>query len=398
MIFRPAARLLCAVCFALGVASPGIAVAEDDGTVEMARQRFREGVSFYDQRQWEKARLAFLQAYALKPHPSILMNLAQSELRGGRPADAAGHFTEYLKGNTEASEAEKQEGELGLAAAKSKVGEVTVTVDVPGAQVSVDGDEKGVAPLNGPLYMAPGAHTVEAKSNDRHASKTVNASAGQAVSTSLSLRGAAASAAPAAAAGAGGGAAPAAAAPAEEHAAAASEEPPVELQESPSADVSTGGRKPFFVWWKETPLAIVGTVVGVVGLGGGVTMAILSHQDYNRAGSLKSQIKTEWETVDTVQDKSLGGGPCDTNQPDLIRNKYQDACTKFQDASNAGDLKKTLAIVGTAVGGVAIVGTVVYYFVDSKTAASAQTGNKFRAQLVPWMGSGNSGLSVVGQF
>jgi hypothetical protein len=397
MIFRPAARLICAACFALGLASPGIAIAEDDGTVEMARQRFREGVNFYDQRQWEKARLAFLQAYALKPHPSILMNLAQSELRGARPADAAGHFTEYLRGNSEASEAEKQEAELGLAAAKSKVGEVTVTVDVPGSQISVDGEEKGVAPLNGPLYMAPGAHTVEAKSNDRRASKTVNANAGVAITTSLSLRGAAASAAPAAAAAAAG-AAPAAAAPPEEHAAAASEEPPVDLQESPSADAGSSGRKPFFVWWKDTPLAIAGTVIGVVGLGGGVTFAILSRRDYNRADSLKSQIKTEWETVDLLADPTNTGGPCDQGQGDLIRNKYRDACTKFQDASDAGDLKKTLAIVGTAVGGAAIIGTVVYYFVDSKTEASAQTGSKFRAQLVPWMGGGNSGLSVLGQF
>ena len=64
MIPRNAARLLLAVCLALSVSSPRLAHAQDDATIEMARQRFREGVQFYDQHQYEKARLAFLQAYA----------------------------------------------------------------------------------------------------------------------------------------------------------------------------------------------------------------------------------------------------------------------------------------------------------------------------------------------
>src|SRR4051812_3966873 len=101
MIPRHAARFLCTVGLAFSLFSPGKARAQDDATVEMARQRFREGVQFYDQRQYEKARLAFLQAYALKPHPSVLLNLAQSELRAGKPDDAASHFSEYLKSATD---------------------------------------------------------------------------------------------------------------------------------------------------------------------------------------------------------------------------------------------------------------------------------------------------------
>src|SRR5262245_60493008 len=165
-LLRFAAHLLFAASVALALSAPRQALAGDDDVTEMARQRFREGVQFYDQRQYEKARLAFLQSYAIKPHPATLLNLAQSELRGGHPDDAANHFSEYLRTNTKANEAEKQEAELGFTAAKAKVGEVTIAVDASGAQVSVDGQEKGVSPLPGPLYMMPGSHALEARSND----------------------------------------------------------------------------------------------------------------------------------------------------------------------------------------------------------------------------------------
>ena len=51
-----------------------------------ARARFKEGVEFYDKGQYENARLAFLQAYALKKHPAVLLNLAQSSAKAGPSA------------------------------------------------------------------------------------------------------------------------------------------------------------------------------------------------------------------------------------------------------------------------------------------------------------------------
>ena len=59
---------------------------EKDAVTEMARRRFQEGVKFFDQKKFEEARAAFLQAYALKHHPAVLLNLAQSEIRSGHPS------------------------------------------------------------------------------------------------------------------------------------------------------------------------------------------------------------------------------------------------------------------------------------------------------------------------
>src|SRR5262245_38844234 len=139
MMSRYAARLLCALGVALGFSFPRIGLAQDDATIEMARQRFREGVQYYDAHHFEKARLAFLQAYAIKPHPSVLLNLAQSELRSGHPDDAATHFSQYLRTNTGLTDAERQETTLGYNNAKSRVAEVALAVDPAGAQVLVDG-------------------------------------------------------------------------------------------------------------------------------------------------------------------------------------------------------------------------------------------------------------------
>src|SRR5690348_14418208 len=60
----------------------------NDSVTVVARQRYTEGVAAYDAGRYEDARSAFLQAYALKRHPAVLLNLGQSELRSNHPEDA----------------------------------------------------------------------------------------------------------------------------------------------------------------------------------------------------------------------------------------------------------------------------------------------------------------------
>ena len=186
-----------AVIGLFGMCLSRAAAAEDDATTGIARERFKEGVQFFDQKQYEKARAAFLQAYALKRHPAVLLNLAQSELRSGHEADAAKHFSQFLRESKEATEAEKQSADAGLNAAKAVIAEVSVSVDEDGAVVSVDGAAEGQSPLPGPVYLSPGSHNVSAKKEGREVAQTLNAVAGQSSSTTLRLRKAAAAPAPA---------------------------------------------------------------------------------------------------------------------------------------------------------------------------------------------------------
>src|SRR5579859_3658885 len=102
--------------------SPSFAQGQDDPTVKAARARFNEGVEFFDKGQFENARAAFLQAYALRKHPAVLLNLAQSSLKAGHALEAAKYFQQYLREATTISSAQRNDAEKGLAEAHTKVG------------------------------------------------------------------------------------------------------------------------------------------------------------------------------------------------------------------------------------------------------------------------------------
>jgi hypothetical protein len=417
MMSRHAARLLCALGVALSFSTPRLSHAQDDATIEMARQRFREGVQFYDSRQFEKARLAFLQAYAIKPHPSVLLNLAQSELRSGHPDDAASHFSQYLRTNTGATDAERQETTLGYNTAKSRVGEVALSVDPSGAEVLVDGNDKGVAPLADPLYLLPGSHTIEARSGDRHASKSITLGAGQSVTVQLQARSAMA------AAGAPTGAEAPSSEPSEETEAAPppgpvetpAEQPPAPEPEEPVAPPS-GDTQGFGEWFASKPAAWVLAGVGVVGLGVGVTMAFVASHDYDNANTLEKQILDAWTSphpygekgsMSIIDSKRVSKSPCSLAPSDAAAigstteryDTYGTACAEYTSNKNGGDTARTVAIVGSAVGGAALIGTVIYYFADRRTPKKeAGGGGGFHAHIVPWTGPTGAGVGVFGSF
>src|SRR6185436_14035989 len=97
---RPGIAAAVLVAFLSSTAVPLPAAAQDDAVTVQARARFKEGVDFYDKGQFENARLAFLQAYALKKHPAVLLNLAQSSAKSGHALEASKYFQQFLKEST----------------------------------------------------------------------------------------------------------------------------------------------------------------------------------------------------------------------------------------------------------------------------------------------------------
>jgi len=412
MMSRHAARLLCALGVALSVATSLPARAEDDATIEMARQRFREGVQFYDQHQFEKARLAFLQAYALKPHPSVLLNLAQSELRSGHPDDAASHFSQYLRINTSITDAERQETNAGFNIAKSRVGEVSLSVDPSGAQVVVDGAEKGTAPLADPLYLMPGTHTIEARAGDRKSGKSITLGAGQSVTVAIAAHGnIAAAGVPAAESPTTGEAAESTSEPARTE---PEEAPPPKSEPAPESNEPSpreGGTQGPIAWFSSTPMAWVLAGVGVAGVGVGVTMALVASNDYSNANSLESQILGAWNEQQKrngmiIVDAKLfpGTKPCSLTDAQIATlglrgNDYYNACSRYSSRVSSGNTARTIAIASSAVGAAALVGTVIYYFADRRTEpASGGGGSAFRIRVTPWAGAGQAGVGASGTF
>jgi len=378
------------------LAAPSVARAQDDASIQMARERFQEGVKYYDQKQYDKARAAFLQAYALKKHPAVLLNLAQSELRSGREADAAKHFAQYLRENKEASAAERQEAEKGLASAKASVGEISITV-VEGADVYVDGNLEGRSPLGGALYLKPGAHNLEARKDGKSAATAVTAIAGQTGAVELSFTGPSGPVAAPLPPGPGANPGPSAGPPGPPPGPGGPMPPPV--SDSPQAD--KGGDKPGFITWaKQKPLAWVGGGLTALGLIGGVSFALVSSQSYDDAESIRKKIVTK---ADEAKVSGPCGPPAKTAPVD-----FSNACKTWQDRVDEADSQKSMATVSFVVAGVAAAGTVIYYFLDTgsnKASIGQRAGSRrtarsdgLRATVVPLVGPTERGLGLVGQF
>jgi len=360
--------------------------ADDDATATAAaRERFKEGVTYFDQKQYEKARAAFLQAYALKKHPAVLLNLAHSELRSNHERDAAQHFSQYLREATDASPDQRDAAQQGLASAKAAIAEFTVSTDSE-AEVLVDGSSQGMAPLVGSLFLDPGAHTVQAKKGEKVVTQNVTAKAGD--TRELKLRFAA------------------------EVPVAAAAKPPAQAQkesqpmpEEPPAEepphTSGGGREPFLHWLLTKPAGVISGGATVLLGGGAIGFAVASSMSYSEADDVAAQINkrahddklTSTQGICTDPNAVLGPG----NEAEAAR--YLDACTHHQDAVDRGDSFKTVATVAGIGAGVMAATTVVLYFVTAERENEPASGlARTRLAVVPWIAAGNGGVNISGRF
>ena len=368
---------------ALSLSSPARAD-EDATTTAAARERFKEGVTYFDQKQYEKARAAFVQAYALKKHPSVLLNLAHSELRSNHERDAAQHFAQYLREATDAAPDQREAAQAGLTSAKAAVCEVTVTTDAE-AEVLVDGASQGAAPLLGSLFLEPGAHTLQAKKGDRVVTQNVTAKAGETREIKLKL---------------GAEAAPALAA---KPATQPQKEPAQENPSETAAEVQVapkGKREPFIHWLLTKPAGVISGGATVLLGGGAIGFSIASSMSYSEADDVAKQID-ERAGIDGVSTQGICTDPEAVLGPgsETEAAHFRDACAHRQDAVDRGDSYKTVATVVGIGSGVMAVTTVVLYFTTAERQSPSQgVLAKHQVAFVPWVSGGKGGLSISGRF
>jgi len=99
-------------------------------------------------------------AQRLAPDPRLFWNIAACEKKLGRYAKAMGHVALYQSAATGLSDAEKDDAAQFLIAVRAYVGIVTVTANVDGTAVSVDGEPMGATPLATPIVLDEGDHAV----------------------------------------------------------------------------------------------------------------------------------------------------------------------------------------------------------------------------------------------
>jgi hypothetical protein len=93
MRFRAIASILAVTLATASLPTAAIAQGMDADTKE-AKALFEDGLKLYKAGKTEEARVKFKAAYGLKKRPSIVLNLAHTELDTKRYMEASQHFRE----------------------------------------------------------------------------------------------------------------------------------------------------------------------------------------------------------------------------------------------------------------------------------------------------------------
>jgi hypothetical protein len=382
-----AAVLLAFLPLSLG--SP--AFGQDDPTVKAARARFQEGVAFFDKGEYENARAAFLQAYALRKHPAVLLNLAQSSLRSGHALEAARYFQQYLRESTSLSPAQRADAERGLADARQKLGRIEVTAP-SGANVTVDGDGVGTAPLADPVDVEPGSHKVKAGNDELK----LDVAAGQKVAAKFGSSGAAA-------------ASPVPTPPPPSNTPATTTPPANDTPATPAvppngedtgAKVETKKMNLLAPPANMTPVYI-GAGAAVVGVGIGIGFGVIAKASaQNSADSVASEIRKNNQPPNSIAQ------PCSSTVSTVVT-KFGKACAALSDDNSKVDTDATIGNIGLAVGIAGAALAVGWFLFAPKRQDDSAPKDEKKADATPWkspvvispiLGARTNGVSLSGSF
>ncbi|HEY8086356.1 MAG TPA: hypothetical protein VIF09_00875 [Polyangiaceae bacterium] len=330
----------------------------DPAVEREARARFQEGLTRVQARDFEGARVAFTQAFAVLHKPDILWNLALSEEKSGHLVDALGHFQQLdreLPSSADHAPPKKHADDLA-----AQTGHVDVTAP-SGAAITVDGGPERVAPLDRPWDVMPGHHVVNVRVGGAPAkSLEVDAFAGRTVKADF---GQVDTPAPPVPPGPGGatstqpgdtGAPPA---------------PPPPAPETPSS----GGNP-------------TGKLVTVIAVGGA---AVLSAGLAIGFGAASSSAAKQAQN----DQNALGNNPSGCKVPSA-------PCSDLQSQRNTQSTDHGISTGMWITAGVLAAADVGIWFLwpRSSPSAAAATPPAARVQVVPSVGAGGAGLFAVGTF
>jgi hypothetical protein len=148
-------------CWTLGVTlSWAVPVAaEERSEASEAARHFDRGYLLAQQGSLEAAISEFKRAYALSPHPSVLYNLGQAYAASGRAVEAVQTLRKYLEQADVKLDTERRAQAAAIIDYQGqRIGTLTLDVEPAGAELMLDGEPLGTAPLNGPLLVSAGTH------------------------------------------------------------------------------------------------------------------------------------------------------------------------------------------------------------------------------------------------
>ena len=344
----------------------------DDATTSMARARFKEGVEFYDKGDFEQARVSFLQAYALKKHPAVLLNLAWSCVKSGHALEAERYFKQFLTEGKDITDKQRADANDGLTQSHSKLGRIEISATA-GTEVTIDGEKVGTAPLSDPVAVEAGAHTVKFKGPDGGTdTQSVTVLGGEKATAKFGK----------------GGSAPATTTTTPEETKPTPEETKPTPEETKPAE--TAHTPPGAESHGTSPLSPPATlwpaiVLGVAAVGGFVGAGVMvgfKNQAQNQANTTAAQIVGH----------GGGGGSCSAP----IAANFQQACAAYTTDNNQVNQDATAGNLLAGVGVAATVGFIAYWLLADKGGSGKAA--TMHPVLTPVVGRSLSGLSMSASF
>ncbi len=154
-----------ALLMAVGLCmSPTVAHAQAPSSE--ARASFQEGVQNFGARRFAEALVAFQRAYRVRPHPSVMVNIANCYLALEQPLEAISWFERYLHDAAQVTPEQRAQIEQTIAEARRRLVTLTILALPAGSEVYLDGSAIGAAPLRGSRSVAAGPHVLEARGPD----------------------------------------------------------------------------------------------------------------------------------------------------------------------------------------------------------------------------------------
>jgi tetratricopeptide (TPR) repeat protein len=140
---------------------PRVSLAQKAGDdLQLAKQRFQLGLSYYNKARFAEAAAEFEASYNLSHRPDLLYNMGKAYQGAGDPARALGSYRKYLR-QVPSFAPDYSDVQSRVAELERKVAIIAFEGEQPGSRVLVNQHEVGIAPLPTPLEVNPGDYQID---------------------------------------------------------------------------------------------------------------------------------------------------------------------------------------------------------------------------------------------
>ncbi len=172
---RVGCLVVAVVCLAFGAharaddtrAVDNDASAADPTTIARAQQLLHDGNEMFWAGRVSEALQAFEDAHRLFPTPKLYFNIARCEVGLDRRARALTHYRQFLREVHDSEPPVRAEAEHQVTALTARVAGLRLRQAPANAAVRIDGEPAGLTPIDGPIWMEPGAHRLSVEAPGR---------------------------------------------------------------------------------------------------------------------------------------------------------------------------------------------------------------------------------------